>query len=151
MITRKDLEEWDACYEPYELDALRIPPQGVTPRQVAEATRVPLADRLWALARMPLPEGPDHARRAVICREAGRHGSSEICERMAILCDRVAAGESRASLDAEFEAVAVRVSTWAAQADAVRAASWAALAAGAGAEASRQRMINGILAIVESE
>jgi len=94
--------------------------------------------------------------RALICREAGRHGSAEICERVAALCDRVAAGESRASLAAEFAAARGARSAaaawdaadaaWSAAADAAAAVR---AAAGATGQAAADRIIAGILTVLE--
>jgi hypothetical protein len=125
-ITRATLRTWGACYNDDKIARL-VPVEGLTPRQIA-GLGIPRKDVLWVLTRVPLPEGPAHARLALICREAGRHGSTDVCEAVADLCDRVSSGVSRESLAAEFSAARV-----AAEADAVRGAAWAARTAVAAA------------------
>jgi hypothetical protein len=48
-VTKKSLIAAGACYEKYEINELPIPPDGATPRQVAEYDIIPIEDRLWAL------------------------------------------------------------------------------------------------------
>jgi hypothetical protein len=48
-VTKKSLIKAGACYEEYEINELPIPPDGATPRQVAEYTEIPTDDRIWAL------------------------------------------------------------------------------------------------------
>lgn len=45
MITRAMLRKWGACYGDERIADL-VPPEGVTPLQVADAEHVPVEDRL---------------------------------------------------------------------------------------------------------
>jgi hypothetical protein len=48
-VTKESLITSGACYSEHKIDALPIPPDGATPRQVAEYTEIPTNDRIWAL------------------------------------------------------------------------------------------------------
>jgi hypothetical protein len=48
-VTKESLINAEACYDEERINALPIPPNGATPRQVAEYDIIPIEDRLWAL------------------------------------------------------------------------------------------------------
>jgi hypothetical protein len=48
-VTKESLIEAGACYGKKRINALPIPPDGATPRRVAEYTEIPVKDRIWAL------------------------------------------------------------------------------------------------------
>jgi hypothetical protein len=50
-VTKESLIAAGACYKENEINALPIPSDGATPRQVAEYDIIPTLDRLWALCR----------------------------------------------------------------------------------------------------
>ena len=49
-ITRELLRKWNACYSDAQIAEL-VPESGLTPMEVADMDRVPVADRIWVLLR----------------------------------------------------------------------------------------------------
>jgi hypothetical protein len=50
-VTKESLIAARACYKEYKINELPIPPDGATPRQVAEYDIIPIKDRIWALCK----------------------------------------------------------------------------------------------------
>jgi len=136
LITRADLRAWGACWSDEEI-AARVPPEGVTLRQVLDARHVKPTDRVW-VATYALPEsdarlfGCRCARRALFREQAaGREPAAaswaavDVAERYAhgqATTEELATARFAAEATAMSAAGSARAAAWSAEATAMSAA-----------------------------
>lgn len=129
-ITRKQLRQWDACYDDVRIAEL-VPEAGLTPLEVA-ALDIPAEDRLWVLLHEEVI--PARELRLLACdwAETACHAAGWADERSPTaiaVARRFACGDAtEAELDAaETEARAAARTAWAARpALAAWSAAWSA-------------------------
>ena len=142
-ITRESLRQAGACYSDERIAEL-VPPEGLTPAEVAAKTDLPVVDRHWALvhaagasARILRQHACWCARRAlklVDSPDPSSVAAVEVAERFAIgeatqdeLFAAWDSARNSATYAARYAATdAARAAAWAAATDAAWAAAWAA-------------------------